>query len=89
MSDGTNCNNPINLHRYVEEFTCSNSAATDRMLKDMRLSFPSGHSSFGFYTMIFCAVSLLLKLFQDNVKNKFIYRSSICIPALIGKDQNY
>lgn len=57
MNDGTDCNNVINLHRYVENFTCSNPAVTEKMLKDMRMSFPSANSSFSFYTMLFCAVS--------------------------------
>jgi phosphatidate phosphatase len=58
MNDGTDCTNPANLNQYIENYSCSGTEATERMLKDMRLSFPSGHASFGFYTMVFCAVRL-------------------------------
>lgn len=71
MSDGTDCNNVINLHRYVENFTCSNPAVTEKMLKDMRMSFPSANSSFSFYTMLFCAVSCGSNVFTKELLNLF------------------
>lgn len=58
FADGTNCTNPANFYRYMEEFTCSNDDSTKRKLKEMRLSFPSGHSSFSMYTMTFAALYL-------------------------------
>lgn len=58
LPDGTNCSNPINFNRYIEKFTCSNSETSDGVLKDLRLSFPSGHSSFSIYTMLFTAIYL-------------------------------
>ncbi|CAO1303717.1 unnamed protein product [Diamesa tonsa] len=58
MPNGFNCSHPDNLQRYIEEFTCSNTGSSARQLKEMRLSFPSGHSSFSAYTMIFCALFL-------------------------------
>lgn len=58
MSNGFNCSHIENQMRYIEEFTCDNPLATERMLKEMRLSFPSGHSSFSAYTMIFCVLYL-------------------------------
>lgn len=57
MPDGSDCSNPVNFNKYIETFNCSNRDATDKMQKEMRLSFPSGHASFGFYTMIFAVVS--------------------------------
>lgn len=60
MADGTDCSNPINQGRYIEDFTCLGKGSTAKMLKEMRLSFPSGHSGFTFYAMIFLAVSVLL-----------------------------
>lgn len=62
MTDGTNCSNPINLHRYVEEFTCANTLSSARKIKEMRLSFPSGHSSFSMYTMVFAALYLQCRM---------------------------
>lgn len=53
MMEGLDCSHPSNLNRYIEKYTCSNSQATSKMLKEMRLSFPSGHGSFAFYTMTF------------------------------------
>lgn len=58
MPDGTNCSDPINIGRYIEDFSCLAIGSNSRMLKEMRLSFPSGHASFSAYTMIYCAVSL-------------------------------
>ncbi|XP_077500260.1 putative phosphatidate phosphatase isoform X3 [Amblyomma americanum] len=39
-------------HTYVEKFTCGGNA-TSHELKEMRLSFMSGHSSFSAYTMLY------------------------------------
>jgi len=57
MPDGSNCTDPRNFNVYHIDFTCGNTESSARKLKEMRLSFPSGHSSFSFYTMLFCAVS--------------------------------
>lgn len=62
MSDGTNCSSPINAHRYIEDFTCSNKESTANQLRQMRLSFPSGHASFSMYTMIFVAFYLQYRM---------------------------
>lgn len=58
MPDGTSCQDPINLGRYIEQFSCSSGDSSARMLKEMRLSFPSGHSSFSMYTLVYCAIYL-------------------------------
>jgi hypothetical protein len=67
MSDGSNCDDPKNFYRYIEEFTCGNLAVTERALKDMRMSFPSANSSFSFFAMTFCAVSICRMLFVINL----------------------
>ncbi|KAL7049535.1 hypothetical protein ACKWTF_003747 [Chironomus riparius] len=64
-ADGSDCNDTKNFNRYIEDFTCSNPNVTDKMLKDMRLSFPSANSSFSFFTMTFCALYLNAR-FQWN-----------------------
>lgn len=56
MPDGTNCSNPVNHNRYIEDFTCLGVGSSARMLKEVRLSFPSGHSSYTAFTMIYCVV---------------------------------
>lgn len=58
MPGGTTCKDTINQGRYIEEFSCTSTLSTERMLKEMRLSFPSGHSSFSMYTLVYCAVSI-------------------------------
>ncbi|CAH2089790.1 unnamed protein product [Euphydryas editha] len=50
------CTLPENRWRYIETFTCL--ATDDKLMKEMRLSFPSGHSSFSAYTMIYFAMYL-------------------------------
>lgn len=56
--DGTNCTSQENFYKYMEVFKCSNEGSSQRKLKEMRLSFPSGHSSFSMYTMTFAALYL-------------------------------
>lgn len=68
MPDGSNCSNPINMRRYIEEYSCGNSASSAVMLKDMRMSFPSGHSSFSMYTMIFAVVYLHSRISWNGSK---------------------
>lgn len=58
LMDGSDCSNPINFEKYIVEFTCIGEGSSERMLKEMRLSFPSGHSSFSVYTMVYCAVGI-------------------------------
>lgn len=43
-------------HLYIENYSCSPDA-DPKMIRDARLSFMSGHSSFSAYTMVFTAVS--------------------------------
>lgn len=66
LPDGTNCSSPTNLHRYIEDFTCGNIDS-----KSMRLSFPSGHSSFAMYTMLFAA---LYVHFRINWKGSKLFK---------------
>ncbi|XP_054737497.1 putative phosphatidate phosphatase isoform X1 [Anastrepha obliqua] len=58
LFDGTTCDDPINVGKYIENFTCKGDDSTRRMLKEVRLSFPSGHSSFTFFTMVYTALYL-------------------------------
>jgi len=62
LSDNTTCDDPINLHRYIIDFTCNNPTASAKKLKEVRLSFMSGHSSFSMYTMLFAALYLQVKM---------------------------
>uniref|UniRef100_A0A182NLS8 Phosphatidic acid phosphatase type 2/haloperoxidase domain-containing protein n=1 Tax=Anopheles dirus TaxID=7168 RepID=A0A182NLS8_9DIPT len=62
MPDNTTCGDAVNQGRYITDFTCTSAKSTSRMLKEMRLSFPSGHSSFSMYTLIFCAIFLQARM---------------------------
>ncbi|XP_024937690.1 putative phosphatidate phosphatase [Cephus cinctus] len=55
------CSLPENQHRYIEDFTCTATNVSARLLKEIRLSFPSGHSSFSAYTMVYLAMYLQLR----------------------------
>ncbi|XP_054088744.1 putative phosphatidate phosphatase isoform X2 [Zeugodacus cucurbitae] len=57
ISDGTTCKDAVNIGRYIENFSCSTNFSK-RLIKEVRLSFPSGHSSFTFYTMVYTALYL-------------------------------
>lgn len=60
--NGFNCSHPSNQGRYIEVFQCMGEGSSERMLKEMRLSFPSGHSSFSAYTMVYCAIYLQCRM---------------------------
>lgn len=62
MRDGTFCNATINQGKYITDFECTSLKSSTRMLKEMRLSFPSGHSSFSMYTLVFCAIFLQARM---------------------------
>jgi len=62
LSDGTMCSDPVNLHRYVENYECAGEGFTVEDVRQGRLSFPSGHSSLAFYAMVYVALYLQRKI---------------------------
>ncbi|KAH8401860.1 hypothetical protein KR009_008272, partial [Drosophila setifemur] len=62
MPDGSTCDSAINAGKYIQEFTCQGVGSSARMLKEMRLSFPSGHSSFTFFAMVYLALYLQARM---------------------------
>ncbi|XP_035219109.1 phospholipid phosphatase 1-like [Stegodyphus dumicola] len=50
------CNSTNEKHQYVEDYICTGTDY-DKII-DGRISFPSGHSSFATYTMLFTAIYL-------------------------------
>nr|XP_031829820.1 putative phosphatidate phosphatase isoform X2 [Nomia melanderi] len=56
-----NCSLIENQHRYIEDYICTENISS-RLLKEIRLSFPSGHSSFSAYTMVYLALYLQLRM---------------------------
>ncbi|XP_032669175.1 putative phosphatidate phosphatase isoform X2 [Odontomachus brunneus] len=74
-----NCSSIENQHRYIEDFVCTASNITARKLKEIRLSFPSGHSSFSAYTMIYLAVYFQLRIRWEGSKLLKHFLQLICL----------
>jgi phosphatidate phosphatase len=62
MVDGSTCADEKNFHRYIVDFTCGNAASGADKLKDMRLSFPSGHSSIAMFSMMFASIYIHVRM---------------------------
>nr|AAQ22466.1 RE35738p [Drosophila melanogaster] len=62
IADGSMCSDPVNLHRYMENYDCAGEGFTVEDVRQARLSFPSGHSSLAFYAMIYVALYLQRKI---------------------------
>ncbi|XP_014249883.1 putative phosphatidate phosphatase isoform X3 [Cimex lectularius] len=54
------CNAAMYKQKYITEFICTSKDNTS-YLKDSRLSFPSGHSSFAAFTMVYLALYLQVR----------------------------
>ncbi|KAK9301644.1 hypothetical protein QLX08_006066 [Tetragonisca angustula] len=73
-----NCNLPENQHRYIENYSCTSNISR-RLLKEIRLSFPSGHSSFSAYTMIYLALYLQLRMTWKGSKLLKHFLQLLCL----------
>ncbi|KAJ8955757.1 hypothetical protein NQ318_008631 [Aromia moschata] len=64
------CNGSYADYEYHVNFTCTNPLYKDneRIMKEMRLSFPSGHSSFSMYTMVYFSIYLHKRMTWDGSK---------------------
>ncbi|XP_065359516.1 putative phosphatidate phosphatase [Calliphora vicina] len=63
--DGTTCDSPNNHGLYIEDYECRNPSSNRLILYNVHLSFPSGHSSYIFYGMIF--IILYLQRFSKTL----------------------
>ncbi|KAI5716121.1 hypothetical protein M8J76_001316 [Diaphorina citri] len=54
------CNLAENRWRYIEDYQCTGTSA--KKVHDSRLSFPSGHSSFAVYTMVYTVMYLQARM---------------------------
>ncbi|XP_048523456.1 putative phosphatidate phosphatase isoform X1 [Dendroctonus ponderosae] len=63
-----NCSLAENQNVYHTDFSCTNPAYmyNKRIMKEMRLSFPSGHSSFSMYTMVYFSIYVQKRLTWDG-----------------------
>lgn len=71
------CPYNTNNHIYIETYQC-NPNADPKKIRDARLSFMSGHSSFSAYTMVFTAVSFrmccrILNLWMLIIFHRYTY----------------
>ncbi|KAK7865090.1 hypothetical protein R5R35_014626 [Gryllus longicercus] len=73
-----NCTDPYNRYRYIIDFECRKTH-DKHLLKEMRLSFPSGHSSFSAYTMVFLAMYLHARMTWQGSKLLRHFLQYICI----------
>lgn len=81
LSDGTTCNDAINQHRYIENYYCLGSGYTIEDVRQARLSFPSGHSSLSFYTLVYVALYLQKRMHwsRSDLTRHFIQFSLIML----------
>ncbi|XP_030559968.1 putative phosphatidate phosphatase isoform X2 [Drosophila novamexicana] len=68
LRDGTSCNDAINAGRFIEDFQCTASSMSAKRLKDMHLSFPSGHASFACYSMVYLVIYLQRRMHWSRLK---------------------
>ncbi|XP_053954196.1 putative phosphatidate phosphatase [Anastrepha ludens] len=68
LADGSSCDAPQNLHRYIENYVCVGNGYTADDVRQSRLSFPSGHSSLLFFTMTYLTIYLQYKLTWNGSK---------------------
>lgn len=74
LPDGTNCSYDFNKGRYIDTFECSNSQLDNDQAEDLRRSWPSGHSSISFYSMIYISIYLFMQ--RDFLKDYRLLKSS-------------
>ncbi|KAM7355802.1 putative phosphatidate phosphatase [Cochliomyia hominivorax] len=71
LKDGSTCDNPSNHGTYIVDYTCQASTdATQDMLTNIHISFPSGHASYIFYGMIF--LILYIQRFAKTLREQGI-----------------
>ncbi|KAL7026435.1 hypothetical protein ACKWTF_013912 [Chironomus riparius] len=68
LLDGTTCADPQNFMKYILDYKCSNEDATTSSLREIRMSFPSGHANFSFVTAWFCVFYLECRLKHKRSK---------------------
>ncbi|CAD7005355.1 unnamed protein product [Ceratitis capitata] len=61
LSDGSNCEFEHNQGHYFNDYRCD-ADVSQRMMAEMAMSFPSGHSSTVFYAMVYIAFYLQVAL---------------------------
>ncbi|KAK0170191.1 hypothetical protein PV328_010781 [Microctonus aethiopoides] len=73
------CSLPENHHVYIENFTCTSERFDERAKKEARLSFPSGHSSFSTYVVIFLVLYIQMRMAWRSSKLLKHFLQFICL----------
>ncbi|XP_067003182.2 putative phosphatidate phosphatase [Anabrus simplex] len=77
-----NCSNPNMQNVYIEKFTCLGS--DQHLLKEMRLSFPSGHSSYSAFTMVYLTMYLQARMTWSGSKLLRHFLQYLCLMMAWG-----
>nr|CAD7262886.1 unnamed protein product [Timema shepardi] len=76
------CTNTIFKNVYIENFQCNSTNL--HLIKEMRLSFPSGHSSFSACTMVYFAMYLQARMTWRGSKLLRHFLQYMCLLLAIG-----
>ncbi|XP_041358648.1 phospholipid phosphatase 3-like [Gigantopelta aegis] len=69
--------------RYITEYTCMNTEFSEREIRESRLSFPSGHASFGMFCAVYTALYLQARfLFGSSVLTKPTLQAGLVLVAV-------
>lgn len=93
--DGTNCSDAKNIGRSIDIFECTNPLEDD--FEDLQRSWPSGHSSVSFYSMIFLSMYIFMKknvmkelrLLKNSIQFVFISFAWISSLSRIGDNKHH
>ena len=58
------------MHQYIEDYTCPE----EKNIRDSRLSFMSGHSSFAAYSAVYMTVSIISYNTQDSLTSDLLQK---------------
>lgn len=66
-SPDINCSDPINLYRYIEDFSCTRIPDDSAHYYYITTSWPSGHASIAFYAMVYLTIYIhtMIPLLRD------------------------
>lgn len=62
LPNNSTCSEVENMNRFIEDFKCNTDLTTSTDFRELFLSFPSGHASMSFCTMIFAVIYLQFRM---------------------------
>lgn len=81
MSDGTTCLDAVNHNRYIEDYKCMGTEHNAAVVAEIGSSFPSAHSSLGFYAMLYMCffIQYNIKWNKSNIFKHLLQTTLICL----------